>query len=69
LKWKSKLIEKRWQERYLVVKRRLHVCCIYSESSIVPVLISVVRIRLVKTKDTSVCVTVNFKMCRSAMAL
>jgi hypothetical protein len=47
----------------------LHICCSYSEIVIVPVLKSVARTRLVKTEDTSVCVTVNGKVCRSAIAL
>jgi hypothetical protein len=34
-----------------------------------PLLRAVTRIRLVKTENTSVCVTVNCKVCRSAIAL
>jgi hypothetical protein len=30
---------------------------------------SVARLRLMKTEDPSVCVTVNCKVCRSAIAL
>jgi hypothetical protein len=51
------------------VKRRLHVCCSYSVTGIITVLKSVARIRLVQTEDTSVRVTVNRKVCRSAIAL
>jgi hypothetical protein len=29
------MIEKRWQEKYQAVKRRLRVCCSYSETDIV----------------------------------
>jgi hypothetical protein len=36
--------------------KRLHVCCSYSETGIIPVLKSVANIRLVKTEDTGVCV-------------
>jgi hypothetical protein len=34
------------------VKRRIYVCCIYSETVIITVLKSVARIRLVKTEKT-----------------
>jgi hypothetical protein len=37
------MIEKRWQERNEVVKRRFHVCRSYIETVIVPVLKSVTR--------------------------
>jgi hypothetical protein len=45
------------------------MCCSYSETGTTPLLKFVARIRLVKTEDTSVCVTVNCKVCRSAIAL
>jgi hypothetical protein len=43
-------------------KRKLHVCCSYSETGIIAVLKSVARIRLVVYEKRSTCVTVNCKV-------
>jgi hypothetical protein len=73
LRESMKVIEKKWQERKscksAAVQRRLHVCYSYCDTDIIPVSKSVARIRLVKPEVTSVCVTLNCKVCRSAIAL
>jgi hypothetical protein len=45
------------------------VCCSYSGTGITTVLKTVARMRPMKTEDTSVYVTVNRKVRRSAIAL
>jgi hypothetical protein len=46
------------------------ICSVWlSETVTVPVLRSVARIGLVKTNNTSACATVNYKVCKSAIAL
>jgi hypothetical protein len=51
------------------MKRRPHVCYRYNEPGIITVLKSVARIRLLKDENLSVCVTVNYKVCRSTITL
>jgi anti-anti-sigma regulatory factor len=50
------MIEMRWQRTSSVATVRLCVCCSYSDTSIITVLKSVAKIRLLKTVNPSVCV-------------
>jgi hypothetical protein len=45
------------------------VCCSYNEIGIITVLKSVARLRLVKAENSTVCITVNSEVCRSAIAM
>jgi hypothetical protein len=45
------------------------MCCSYSETVTITVLKSVAKLRLMKTENHSMCVTLNCKVCRSAIAL
>jgi hypothetical protein len=51
------------------VQRRLLVWCNYSENGMNTVLKFVARIRLIKTENPSVCITVKCKACRLAIRL
>jgi hypothetical protein len=69
----SRVVELRHQNYWVrfsgiesvAVKRRLYVCCSYRET----VMKSVARIRLLKTENPSLYATVNWKVCRSEVAL
>jgi hypothetical protein len=52
LRAESPAVKKRVIWKSAVLKRRLYVCCSYSETVIITVIKSVARIRLVKTEET-----------------
>jgi hypothetical protein len=64
-RWQSKVTEKKCQERELGGAKNTSFV-IWSDSESYK---SVARIRLVKTENTSACLTVNCNVCRSAIAL
>jgi hypothetical protein len=48
-------------------KKRLHMCCSYSETGVITMLNSVARIRLMKAEKPSVFVMAKSKVCRSVI--